>query len=173
LAVLDGLLAWAHFAKTTDILVLNEFSFSKWLMGSSFAKTGSGTADRCRSGDRCAVRASPRKSISTASRPTIANWHADNTANQSASARSASSLSLFPPRITRSISGWHRPEVDHCCQPRGLRNVSTTLIQPGSEFKLNSTRRVGRFFGWASPATTGRGPLRIGTSSCVGPGGVT
>jgi hypothetical protein len=57
------------------------------------------------------------------------------------------------------------------CQ--AVRNVSTTLIQPGSEFKLNSTRRVGRFFGWASPATTGRGPLRIGTSSCVGPGGVT
>jgi hypothetical protein len=51
--------------------------------------------------------------------------------------------------------------------------VSTTLIQPGSEFKLNNARRVGRFFGWAWHVATGRGPLRIGASSCVGPGGVT
>ena len=54
-----------------------------------------------------------------------------------------------------------------------LRNVSTTLIQPGSEFKLNSTASVRSATSGGLARSYRPWPLRIGASSCVGPGGVT
>ena len=54
------------------------------------------------------------------------------------------------------------------------RNVSTTLIHPGSEFRLDSTTSIRVVRSCRLVTLVGdRGPLRIGSLSCVGPVGVT
>ena len=79
-------------------------------------------------------------------------------------------------RAREMVDARMRPLVDIAAEVLAddtQRNVSTTLIHPGSEFKLNSTASVWLVFRVAWRVATGSGPSRIGSSSCVGPGGVT